>query len=226
MFSRNVCSPYIREKFEEWCLTNHGDPSAAGNANLIPPKPDGLQHSIVKKATTHSVTLLASLALERRNIAEVENQPRVGSGVDNLSRLREMAIMRDKSKDLRAIEELEAKVKIESRNRTLSLSSLCDALRSKCLAANRTRIKTSELMQHLTSELSLTKTELLLRLHILADVVPEFLTFVPGDHIVPVSTVQLHLQAPYGAVRKKIVEYISSVLEKESKLCSLELFSS
>ena len=106
--------------------------------------------------------------------------------------------MRDKKKDLRAVEEHEAKSKSEVKIRTLLLSSLCDVLRSKCLEANRTRIKTSELMQHLVSELSLTKEELLLRLHVLADVVPDFLSLVPAGRIVPVSAVQLSLQALWG----------------------------
>lgn len=216
----------IREKFEAWCLANHGQSFVVVCTSLIPPKPDGIQNSMVKKNPKHSVTVLASMASERRNIAEVENQARGGSGVDNLCRLREMAILRDQSKELRAVQELEARVKIESKNRILSLPSLCDALRSKCLSANRTHIKTSELVQHLISELSVTKKELLLRLHIIVDVVPEFLTLIPADHIVPVSTVQLHLHVPYGAVRKKVLAYISSVLEVESRSCLLELPSS
>jgi hypothetical protein len=219
------CS-FIREKFEAWCLANHGQSRVVVCTSFIPPKPDVLKNSMVKKTPKHSVTVLASMASERRNIAEEENQVRGGSGVDNLSRLREMAILRDQSKELRAVQELEARVKIESRNRILSLPSLCDALRSKCLSANRTHIKTSELVQHLISELSLTKKELLLRLHIIVDVVPEFLTLIPADHIVPVSTVQLHLHVPYGAVRKKVLAYISPVLEVESKSCLLELPSS
>lgn len=208
-----ICRLNIREKFEEWCLASNGESPVAIKASLIPPKPDELQNSVVKKTSTHSVTVVASRALERRNIAELEKQAGCVSGVENLSRLREIAITRDKSKDLRAVEELGEKLKLESKNRVASLPSLCDVLRSKCLVANKTRTKTSVLMQHLVSELSLTKKELLLRLHILADVVPEFLIFIPADHIVPVSTIQLNLQAPYGAVRKKIIAYQSCILE-------------
>lgn len=208
-----ICRLNIREKFEEWCLVSNGESPVAIKASLIPPKPDGLQNSVMKKASTHSVTVIASMALERRNAAHLEKQPECVSGVENLSRLREIAITRDKSKELRAVEELEEKLKLESKNRVASLPSLCDALRSKCLVANKSRTKTSVLMQHLVSELFLTKKELLSRLHILAEVVPEFLLFIPADHIVPVSTIQLNLQAPYGEVRKKIIAYQSYILE-------------
>ena len=208
-----TCRLNIREKFEEWCSASNGESPVATKASLIPPKPDGLQKSVIKKTSTHSVTVIASMALERRNAAQLDKQSGCVCGVENLSRLREIAITRDKSKELRAVEELGEKLNLESKNRVASLPSLCDALRSKCLVGNKSRTKTSVLMQHLVSELFLTKKELLSRLHILAEVVPEFLLFIPADHIVPVSTVQLNLQAPYGEVRKKIIAYQSYKLE-------------
>jgi hypothetical protein len=205
-------SPPRREKIAEWSLLNPGDQPFVVLASCIPAKP--IVSTKVESINRTSKVVLKSLAheaSERRKDIETANKPLGTNGIDNLEKLRERAIMRDKTKDLRAIEELQAKKILDTKNRFLSLPSLCDALRSKCLANNRTCIKTSDLMRHLITELFLTQKELSQRLSILTGIIPEFITVVPADDLVPVSTVRLNLQVPYGLVRKKVLSYVLSV---------------
>ena len=181
-------------------------------ASCIPAKPIiATKIEAISKTSKCTVRSLAHEASARRKDIETANRPLSSNGVDNLETLRERAIMRDKTKDLRAIEELKAKKELDTKNRFSSLPSLCDALRSKCLANNRTCMKTSELMKHLIAELFLTQKELTQRLSILTGIIPEFITMIPADDLVPVSTVRLNLQVPYGAIRKKVLSYVISV---------------
>jgi hypothetical protein len=201
-----------REKIAEWSQLNPGDQPFVVRASCIPAKP--IISTKVESVNRTSKLFLKSLAheaSERRKDIETAKKPLGTNGIDNLEKLRERAIMRDKTKDLREIEELQAKKVLDTKNRFLSLPSLCDALRSKCLANNRTCIKTSDLMRHLITELFLTQKELSQRLSILTGIIPEFITVVPADDLVPVSTVKLNLQVPYGLVRKKVLSYVVSV---------------
>lgn len=208
--------PPRREKIAEWSLLNHGDHPFVVLASCIPAKP--IISTKVESINKSSKVILKSIAheaSERRKDIVTVNKLLGTNGVDNLEKLRERAIMRDRTKDLRATEELQAKKELDLKNRFLSLPSLCDALRSKCLANNRTCIKTSDLMRHLITELFLTQKELSQRLSILTGIIPEFITVIPADDLVPVSTVRLNLQAPYGIVRKKVLSYVLSVSKEQ-----------
>ena len=122
--------------------------------------------------------------------------------------MRDQIILRDQTKEIKTAELLREKNILDAKNRILSLPSLCDTLRSKCLMDNRTCLKISELLRLLVSELFLTRSELSQRLDILKSIIPEFLTVVPADNILPVCTVRLNLQTPYSVVRKKVMAYV------------------
>lgn len=124
--------------------------------------------------------------------------------------LREKAMMKDKLKEIHA-KELEKQKKItDLKNRVISLPSLCDALRSKCLSTNRTSIKKSDLLNMMTTELNLNQRELSERLLMLSQIVPEFITIVPADNIVPISTFRINLSTLYKEVKNKVTTYVSS----------------
>ena len=185
-------------------------------SNHIPLKPDIPSTVVETKAGRCTVSLVASIALNLRNSVDLQRRSLapMGTGSENLISLREKAILRDQTRQVKEYELSKEKSSLDLRNRILSLPSLCDALRSKCLTANRTCIKTSELMRHLVSELFLTHWELAQRLQILSSIIPEFLTLVPADLIIPVPTVRLNLSAPYGIVRKKVTTYVASESDK------------
>ena len=184
--------------------------------NHIPPKPELPSTIVQTKAARCTVSSVASIALNLRNSLDLKrrNVAPLGTGSENLISLREKAILRDQTRQVKEDELSKEKSCLDLRSRIISLPSLCDALRSICLAANRTCIKTSELITHLVSELFLTPWELAQRLQILSSIIPEFLTLVPADLIVPVSTVRLNLSAPYGIVRKKVTTYVAMESER------------
>ena len=197
---------YFRDKLDEWCSLNPGDHVVAARSNYIPDMPAITEATKAPMSTASMITLAAS---EQKKVLPLNYT--ATSGSDGLKYLRDQAVIRDQNKDTRAAEQLKEKNSLDLRNRILSLPTLCDALRSRCLADNRLCLRTSELMHILVSELFLTRQELAQRLSLLSGIIPEFITLVPADDIVPVSTVRLNLQAPYGIVRRKVISYIASV---------------
>lgn len=205
-----------REKLVDWCSVNPGNRLISPKGNHIPKKPEFPSNIIQPKASQCTVSSVALIALELRNSLDSSrrNLAPIGTGSGNLNSLREKAILRDQIKQIKEAELVKGKSILDVKNRILSLPSLCDALRSKCLTDNRTCLKTTELMKVLTTELFLTHWELAQRLQILTSIIPEFLTVIPADDVVPVSTVRLNLSAPYGIIRKKVIKYVIMESEK------------
>ena len=90
-------------------------------------------------------------------------------------------------------------------NRYSSLPSLCDVLRSLARAERRIANRTSqELVEKLAPDLRISEDELKLRLALLVEHVPEFLSVFPPDDVVDVETVRINLSAPFQQVRRKL----------------------
>lgn len=173
----------------------------------IPPRPSLISKLAVSKDSRMATSFLAPIIEKVRNESNPSNDDASMTGMESLLQLREKAFMRDKSRDLRAAEEMELKKIHDTKERIASLPTLCDALRSKCLGENRTCVKTSELIRNLISELCLSQIELSQRLLMISEIVPEFITVIPADDVVSTSTIRLNLRAPYAPIRRKVIDY-------------------
>ena len=197
---------------DDWCSLHSPDHPLVAMKNHIPTKPPITLNIHGISVSQCTVSAIAAIALEQRNIASLARQDSGSciSGSNGLKSLRDQIILRDLSKDVRAAELLRENIILETKNRLLSLTSLCDTLRTKCLTDNRTCLKIPELLLLLKSELFLTRKELTLRVEILEKIVPEFITVVAADNIVPVCTVRLNLHTSYSVVRQKVAEHVLS----------------
>jgi hypothetical protein len=193
-----------RENIDEWCLLHPNDSKIVATFTSIPPKPHNQIENLRKGMCVSKIALLAE---EERHSLERHSS---STGLASLNESKLLAEKRFCNKDILAMQLLNQQNVITLKNRIASLPSLCDALRSKCMNANRTSMKTSDLMQTMTSELFLTKKELMNRLCLLTGIIPEFITILPRDDIVAFSVIRLNLQANYGLIRKKIITYVNS----------------
>jgi hypothetical protein len=196
-----------RENIDEWCFLHPNDSKIVATFTSIPPKPQNQIENLRKGICVSKIALIAE---EERHSLEVHKTHSSSTGLASLNESKLLAEKRFCNKDLLALQLLNQQNIITLKNRILSLPSLCDALRSKCMNANRTSMKTNDLMQTMTSELFLTKKELMNRLCLLTSIIPEFITILPGDDIVAFSVIRLNLQANYGLIRKKIRTYVNS----------------
>lgn len=191
-----------------WSKLHPGEGLVTVKKTSFPPKPNLLLTSVTSKSARTVSSFLAEVPRLVRIVSEPAYNVVGMTGMESLAQLREKASQRDKSKDVRVAAEMELKKRADAKERMASLPTLCDALRSKCLGENRTRVKTAELIRHLISELSLTPSELSQRLSMISAIVPEFIKVIPADDVVGSSTVQLDLKAPYGSIRRKVIEHI------------------
>lgn len=198
----------FRGNLDEWCLLNPNDQRIVAKLTSIPPKPQNRMDILRNTCAVSKIALLAEE--ERHNLEVGQKINSLSTGMVSLNESKLLAEKRYCSKDLLALQLLNQQNMVTLKNRIVSLPSLCDALRSKCMSSNRTCMKTSDLMQIMTAELFLTKKELMNRLCLLTGIIPEFITILPGDDIVAVSVIRLNLQANYSLIRKKIISHVNS----------------
>jgi hypothetical protein len=156
---------------------------------------------------------LALLAAERRR-SSIAQDSELLTGLGGMDALRGLAEKRERNKDSFSFDKQKEKSDGELRSRLRSICTMCDALRSRNLSGKRSSNRTSEVVKMMCEQLSLPQTELLARLQLLADVVPEFLTIIQPDNVVPYSVIRLNMQAPYSQVRKKLSQYAAAALAK------------
>lgn len=193
---------------DEWCLLHPNDQRIVAKLTSIPPKPQNQMDNLRNTCAVSRIALLAEE--ERHSLEDSQKTNSLSTGMVSLNESKLLAEKRYCNKDLLALQLLNEQNMVTLKNRVVSLPSLCDALRSKCMSTNRTCMKTSDLMHIMTAELFLTKKELMTRLCLLTGIIPEFITILPGDDIVAVSVIRLNLQANYSLIRKKIITYVNS----------------
>lgn len=129
--------------------------------------------------------------------------------VKSLEELRELASLRGQGERARA-QELEDQSKRRAHIiRLQSLPDLCDILRTSCLVTNRTARPLQLVVPSLARDLKVKDREVMARLRLLGEIVPEFLNIVPADHLVAEPTLQVNMFAPYDAVRKKVRQRVN-----------------
>ena len=115
-----------------------------------------------------------------------------------------------KSRGERAIETIkmdqEKRKKSLYANRAGTFLKICNALRSICAQFRKSTFLISEIQARLSDELMITSNEFVVRLHLIVQVVPEFITIFPPDEVVNESRLRINLNAPYGAIRQKLQE--------------------
>jgi len=180
----------------------------------IPPMPE-LSAAASSHASTAggkvaaTVTSIASIALAKRNSTTAGHEHELTGGLDGL---RHLAEQRERMKKETESAKLKEKADANMRSRLASLCVVCDALRSKFLTSNRSSLKTAELLHKLSAELSILPRELAARVQLVAAVVPELITVVHPDNVVPYSVVRFNMQALYATARKKLAQYVTSTL--------------
>ena len=97
-----------------------------------------------------------------------------------------------------------AKALTERKGQLKSLPAIADSLRSIVRLRNRMSHPLQDILSSLAPQLRFSKQALLSRLVLLTDAAPEFLSLFPANDIVPVATLKINMDAPYGAVRSKL----------------------
>ena len=208
----------LRDGLDEWYQKRSDDHTSSyvihPSTTHIPPVPE-LTGAAMPPASTAggkvptTATTIASIALAKRNSSTAGHENELAGGLDGL---RHLAEERERMKEQTESAKQKEKADAEMRSRLASLCAVCDALRSKFLNSNRSSLKTAELLHKLSAELSVLPRELAARLQLVAAVVPELITVIHPDNIVPYSVVRFNMQAPYAAARKKLAQYATSTL--------------
>ena len=165
------------------------------------------------KRAAYTASAVASIALEKRKNGHEQDHALLSGGLEGL---RHLAEMRERNKDQNEAEKQKEKSNGELRTRLASICVLCDALRSKCLMSNRASVKTTDIINQLSKELSILPKELMFRLQLLTSIVPEYLTIVQPDNVVSYSVLRFNMQVSYDQVRKKLALYATTTLSKLS----------
>ena len=100
----------------------------------------------------------------------------------------------------------ENKKKVVYASRVGTFLKICNAIRSTCSQFKKSTFLFSEIIDRLSKELMMGRNELIVRLVMIVQVTPEFLTIFPPDELVKEETLRINLNAPYGAIRQKLQE--------------------
>jgi hypothetical protein len=77
-------------------------------------------------------------------------------------------------------------------------------LRSTSLMQRRKTRPLEAFIDEVSKDMGISKMELRARLSLLSDIVPEFITILPPDDLVPSETLQVNMDTPYANVRRKL----------------------
>ena len=184
--------------------------AAALASSPIPSKPELAANQDLKHDTAlsscHNSFLSSVSALSSRikreqalHVAGANNKE-----VKSLDELRNIAIAKGA-----LLNSLEEKLKAEQKardecSRFRLLPRICDSLRALFVLNGRTTIISSECFHKLSIELRRNVQDIEKSVIMLACVVPEFVTIFPADDTVPVGTLRINKEAPYGEVRTKV----------------------
>jgi hypothetical protein len=127
-----------------------------------------------------------------------------------LNQLRQLATARGKiASEMTQQQEKQKQVNTEI-CRLNSLGSLCDVLKSNAMITKRTSFPLREVVQRLSQEMLLTEMELLARIKLLFELVPEFVKINTPNQVVPMATLKLNFDCVYEDIREKLVKLVSS----------------
>ena len=212
------CIYCFRDSLDDWYSCHPESDFVVTSCSHIPPIPiptNNNNHSTTSglhsKRTGNTASAIASIALEKRKNGQEQDHALLSGGLEGL---RHLAEMRERNKDQNEAEKRKEKSDGELRTRLVSICVLCDALRSKCMMSNRASVKTTDIINQLSKELSILPKELMIRLQLLTSIVPEYLTIVQPDNVVSYSVVRFNMQVSYDQVRKKLAAYATSTLSK------------
>lgn len=159
-----------------------------------------------------TVSFVANIAFTKRQIdAKDVLEPQLDAD-NGFIALRENAGKKDGNKESKELEIAKEKKRIDYNNRVVSLPSLCDAIRSKCLNSNKSCMKTSDFIDALSRELllkNINRKELNERTQLLAKIAPEFISIIPADKKVPYSTMRVNLKTPVDSIKKKLARFVN-----------------
>lgn len=210
------CDGCFRNSLDDWYSCHPESDSVVSSCSHIPPIPvttDNINQTTVinSKRAGYTASAIASIALEKRKSGHEHDHALLSGGLEGL---RHLAEIRERNKDQNEAEKRKEKSDGELRTRLVSICVLCDALRSKCMMNNRVSIKTTDIINQLSKELSILPKELMIRLQLLTSIVPEYLTIVQPDNVVSFSVVRFNMQVSYDQVRKKLASYATTTLSK------------
>ena len=153
------------------------------------------------------------------------------ASIPSMDKLFKMAQEREKEAAREACHLADEKKRSQAEQRLNALPALCDSLRSLSKAKKHQscpvladdvmndicRGATVQVGDALRTYESPTKHEMLARLQIIARELPEFLTLYSPDSVLPHHTLTVHLAANYAEVRRKIVMFVRSAMNRLNK---------
>ena len=194
------------------------------NQSLLPPKPSRAvevekeRSQAGRKSSSLSAFSASELSeLQARNRAgALERTATITAAIHGgMEQLRQMAIDRENSTKIRETEMKEEKKKASAIVLLSSLTSLCDTLRSLAVSRNRRSVFiTSELLKELAPSLRVSESDLKVRICMVCEEIPEFLTLLPPDNRVSIDTLRVNLHCDYAQARKKCASFVAKELAR------------
>jgi hypothetical protein len=196
-------SYYFSEKLDAWYSSHSDEILTASSTSIVPPKPKdfGMQKSNFRQKVEVSGFLPSYTKVDGAELEKLQS--------GGLEGLRQLAFQRESQRENKEQMARQAHEQTVQAQRLQSLVDMCDALRSKYVAARKTSMKASDLLNQIAKELYISKAEALIRLKLLCQRSPEFVSIMSPDSIVPFTTVRLNFDINYVTFRKKVVQQLS-----------------
>jgi len=99
------------------------------------------------------------------------------------------------------------------------LPILCDTLRAYCIETRKSNHIHSTILDTLSHDMKYTKMNLKMKMKLLNEIIPEFITILPCCDDVAYEMLRINMNAPYKDIRKKIV-----LLAKDSNCYNIDAF--
>jgi hypothetical protein len=186
-------------------------PAVIPTPRIQGPQPQKVQNTSNKILKYDPAGSLANAALL---VLNDHNDP----NTDKLTKLEQLVHENNKLTTLKRDKLVKSQHLAVSVNRLQSLQSLCDVIRANCLASNgcnslkafgsRTSFPLREMTKQLAVDMRTPESELLIRIKLLAEIVPHFVTLIAPDAIVHVTTIKLNMDAIYQDVRQRLTKTV------------------
>jgi hypothetical protein len=190
------------------------------NHNAIPVKPE---MSSRKRCNEEAHQLSKKIAIDRElNVTNTkeriknikENEIKEGRDGDSFEVLKILVMEREKHNIDISNQILLEKKEQAKKNRFKSLPVLCDAIRSLCISGKKSGRpdrfvwELNTFVMKIAPDLGLNINELKIRIKLLQEMVPEFISIIPPDDLVKIWTLRINSDAPFVPLRQKVSKIV------------------
>jgi hypothetical protein len=179
---------------------------------VIPPRPaaaDGSAPSRVSSADAVTNVAAQAMATKQSEAITIDSEAE-SRGQSKVEALKSAIMARNIEKSAAAEKEIAARARVVKLQRLRALPAFCDLLRMLFNRRRRTVLATSECLRTLVEETTISAEEYRWRIHLVCEVVPDFITIISPDDISPIEHIKVNVYCNYTDCMKRLQAYIDA----------------